>query len=161
MKVVSSLSMILFGLVVTAVSINFIIESSLWWIIGLLFGLFCIYQWTSILIKGGMSIAMLIRDDILYLTFDRTKKVANNLKEINTATFFTRSYHLYDISRLWKYTFKVNGGTTSEEIKIVYQGQKHTFIDLNEHELKLKDDDLYKIVNFLGHHHPNIQIGKP
>lgn len=161
-KWLSSILMIIFGVVVFGVAAKFLIDgASWWWLIGIAFGIFCAYNWTMIIIRGSMTLVFFVKDGYLYFTYDRTKIVANNLEEIQATTFVTNTYNLGLIQRFWRYQVTVNQATTSDFLYFLYNGQQLELADLAYHEVKLTKKQVEEIALFLLGHQPNIQFGKP
>lgn len=161
-QTLASIGMITFGLILIGFCGQMILNGeSWWWSIAVLFGMFCVYHWAIILSRGSMSIVLLVKDHILYTTYDRSKVVAKKMEEIKRLGFYSNAFSLDSIQRFWRFTFKVNGANTSDMLYFQYQGKKVSWIDLNKYEVKITDTQLEDLVSFLLVHHPRIQIGKP
>jgi hypothetical protein len=161
-KILSSISMILFGIALFLGG-SFLVYTggSWWWTILILFGIFCVWTWSSILYKGSMTLVFFVKDELMYFTYDRTKIVLNRLDEIKETKFYTHSFELHSIQNFWRYVLKVNGGTTTDNLHFMYEGEKIELADLNANEVELNDKDLKEIAIFLHAHNPHISIGKP
>ncbi|GAB5555321.1 MAG: hypothetical protein Sapg2KO_49120 [Saprospiraceae bacterium] len=134
---------------------------SWWWSIGVLFGIFCVYNWTIILYKGSRSIVLIVKEHTLYTTYERSKVVDKKMEEIKKLDFYSNVFTISDIQRFWRFTFKLNGANTTDMLYLQYQDEKVDWIDLNKYDVKLTDTHLEELVRFLLEHHPSIELGEP
>jgi hypothetical protein len=161
-KIFTSVAMVLFGIACCAVSGFFLFQGlSYWWIIGILFGLFCIVTWINILRKGSMTLVFLVQNGILYFTYERTKVVLEHLDAIKAFEFFSNQYELGRIKNFWRHIQKLNGAVSTDILHIVYDGRQINLADLGMNEVELSEKQLKEIAIFLLSHQPSIAIGKP
>lgn len=161
-KLLPSIAMIVFGLALLLGTGFMIFEGGkLWWLIGAFLGLFCIYHWTNIILKGGRTLVFYVNNNILYFTYAQTKIVVQELEQIKSMTFFTAMYNLAEIQNFWRYIRTANGAVNTDALRLKYQNEKIELADLNYHELRLEENDLNKIALFLIDHNPKIQLGEP
>lgn len=160
-KLAASIGMILFGLFLIGVFGMVTYKTSIyWWLIGLAFGLFCVYHWSNIILKGGRTLVFYIKNQVLYFTFENTREVVQQLENIKTADFYTKAYSLEDIQNFWRYIHEVNGAVRNDILYFTYENKKETLADLGYYEVKLDEEDLMKIAKFLLSHSPTIRIGE-
>lgn len=159
-KLASSIGMILFGILLAGgFGLVTYMISNYWWLIGVAFGLFCVYHWSKIIIKGGRTLVFYVKENILYFTFDPTKEVLVQLENIKTTDHYTSTFPVQEIQNFWRYIVQSSGATTTDILYLKLNGKKEVLADLAYYEVKLKEDDLVKIANFLLSHNPNIQLG--
>jgi hypothetical protein len=155
-----SLSIIAFGFALTA-GIGFMLfkGSSLWWLLGIAFGVFCIYRWTNILRQGGRSMVFLVKEEQLYFTYEQTSLVLDKLEDIKTNNFYTERYKLSEIQNFWRLLRAAMGAVNTDLLYFRYQNEKKQLANLSFHFVDLEERDLNEIAAFLQEHNPNIELG--
>ncbi|MCB0509827.1 MAG: hypothetical protein KDC82_03610 [Bacteroidetes bacterium] len=160
-NVYASIGMIIFGLAALAISAWLIIIGySLWWLILTAFGLFCILNWTKILLDGSRTLVFYIQNGWLYFSFEKSKKIVAKLDEIEKGEYYSSKFELAEVEKFWRHIYISDGNTHEDELWIKYQGEKVKLADLHQYESKLSDKDLLAIAHFLKYHQPKLSLGK-
>ena len=160
-KPFTAIGMVLFGIFLIAMGAWLIVSGgSWWWLILVLFGVFCLYHWAKILIQGSMSLVLYVDSGNLYVTYDHTKHIITKMEEIKRLEHYTKLYELSKINRFWQYITRTNGVVNSDVLYFLYEQKEEVLADLDYYGATITEEDLNKILHFLLSHNPNIQIGK-
>lgn len=167
LDVIKFLRIFTFGLVALSLASYLILMGkSSWWIVLFLLGLFIVYNWGKILVKGKVSVGVIVIDHKLNIVFDFKRTIQKKISDFESGNFYTKTYNLNDISHLWRYsqsiqTTLVNKTTYSDNIKVLNNSKKEEVIDLSDLSVKLSHENYHSITAYLKQYHPTLALEEP
>lgn len=160
-NIYASIGMIIFGLGAIIIPTWLIyLGYSLWWLLSAALGIFCIYNWTRIILQGSRSLVFYIQNSWLYFSYETSKKIVTKLDQIEKGEFYTSKFELTKLENFWRHIYTSDGNTHEDELWLKYDSEKVRLADLHQLETKLTDNDLLAIAQFLKYHQATIVLGK-